>query len=107
MDWFGTWGMAMGAAWLSGLRLYASVLTLGFLQHFGYAHLFGDLSGRLGPGRPALRSLSFRSSPGGRGVLRRLRPVGPGTMAAGMKERTGDAMRRCDSLPNAGLRPNI
>jgi hypothetical protein len=43
MDWLGTWGMAMGAAWLSGFKLYASVLTLGLLQHFGLAHLPGDL----------------------------------------------------------------
>jgi hypothetical protein len=33
----------MGAAWLSGLKLYLSVLTLGLLQHFGLAHLPGDL----------------------------------------------------------------
>src|SRR5262249_33312816 len=38
-----TWGTAMGAAWLSGLKLYASVLTLGVLQHFGFATLPGDL----------------------------------------------------------------
>jgi hypothetical protein len=44
MDWLGTWGVAMGAAWLSGVKLYASVLTLGLLQHFGLAHLPGDLS---------------------------------------------------------------
>jgi hypothetical protein len=43
MDWLGTWGMAMGAAWLSGIKLYASVLTLGVLQHFGFARLPGDL----------------------------------------------------------------
>ncbi len=43
MDWLGTWGVAMGAAWLSGLRLYASVLTLGLLQRFGLAHLPGEL----------------------------------------------------------------
>jgi len=43
MDWLGTWGVAMGAAWLSGIRLYASVLTLGLLQRFGFAHLPGDL----------------------------------------------------------------
>ena len=33
----------MGAAWLSGIKLYASVLTLGLLQRFGFAHLPGDL----------------------------------------------------------------
>ena len=43
MDWLGTWGVAMGAAWLSGVKLYASVLTLGLLQHFGFASLPGDL----------------------------------------------------------------
>ena len=43
MDWLGTWGVAMGAAWLSGMKLYASVFTLGLLQHFGFAHLPGDL----------------------------------------------------------------
>lgn len=43
MDWLGTWGIAMGAAWLSGVRLYASVLTFGLLQRFGFAHLPGDL----------------------------------------------------------------
>jgi uncharacterized membrane protein len=43
MEWLQTWGVAMGAAWLSGVKLYASVLTLGLLQHFGFAHLPGDL----------------------------------------------------------------
>jgi hypothetical protein len=43
MDGLGTWGVAMGAAWLSGLKLYASILTLGLLQRFGLAHLPGDL----------------------------------------------------------------
>jgi hypothetical protein len=43
MDWLGTWGEAMGAAWLSGVKLYASVLTPGRLQRFGLAHLPGDL----------------------------------------------------------------
>jgi hypothetical protein len=43
MDWLGTLGVAMGAAWLSGVKLYASVLTLGLLQRFGFAHLPGDL----------------------------------------------------------------
>jgi hypothetical protein len=35
MDWLGSWGVAVGAAWLSGVKLYASVLTLGLLQPFG------------------------------------------------------------------------
>lgn len=43
MDWLRTWGVAMGAAWLSGMKLYASVLTLGLLQHFGFASLPGEL----------------------------------------------------------------
>ena len=43
MDWVSTWGVAMGAAWLSGVKLYASVLTLGLLQRFGLAHLPGEL----------------------------------------------------------------
>ena len=43
MDWPGTWGVAMGAAWLSGFKLYASILTLGLLQRFGFANLPGDL----------------------------------------------------------------
>ena len=33
----------MGAAWLSGIRLYASVLTFGLLQRFGFARLPGEL----------------------------------------------------------------
>ena len=33
----------MGAAWLSGIKLYVTVVTLGLLQHFGLAHLPGDL----------------------------------------------------------------
>lgn len=43
MDLLGTWGVAMGTAWLSGIRLYATVLTLGLLQRFGFASLPGDL----------------------------------------------------------------
>jgi len=37
----------MGSAWLSGINLYAAVVTLGLLERFGLAHLPGDL-GRLG-----------------------------------------------------------
>ena len=33
----------MGSAWMSGLNLYAAVGTLGLLEHFGLAHLPGDL----------------------------------------------------------------
>jgi hypothetical protein len=43
MDTLQTFGVAMGAAWLSGVKLYATVLTLGVLQHFGFARLPGDL----------------------------------------------------------------
>jgi hypothetical protein len=39
----GTLGIAMGSAWLSGINLYATVLTLGLLERFGFAHLPGDL----------------------------------------------------------------
>ena len=43
MDWLKTLGVATGVAWLSGIRLYASVLTLGLLEHFGFASLPGEL----------------------------------------------------------------
>src|SRR5215469_4458753 len=33
----------MGSAWLSGFNLYATVLTLGLLQHFRLVELPGDL----------------------------------------------------------------
>ena len=39
-----TLGIAMGSAWLSGINLYATVLTLGLLQRFHLASLPGDLS---------------------------------------------------------------
>jgi hypothetical protein len=39
----GTLGFAMGSAWLSGINLYATVLTLGLLQRFHVAQLPGDL----------------------------------------------------------------
>jgi hypothetical protein len=42
MDW-STLGFAMGSAWLSGINLYVTVLTLGLLQRFGVAQLPGDL----------------------------------------------------------------
>lgn len=38
-----TLGFAMGSAWLSGINLYVTVLTLGLLQRFGVANLPGDL----------------------------------------------------------------
>jgi Domain of unknown function (DUF4126) len=40
----GTLGFAMGSAWLSGINLYATVLTLGLLQHFHLVTLPGDLT---------------------------------------------------------------
>src|ERR1700722_15168779 len=42
-DTFSTLGFAMGSAWLSGINLYATVVTLGLLQRFHLAHLPGDL----------------------------------------------------------------
>src|ERR1700685_2641522 len=36
-------GVAMGTAWLSGINLYATVVTLGLLQRFHLARLPGDL----------------------------------------------------------------
>ncbi len=39
-----TLGFAMGSAWLSGINLYVTVLTLGILQRLHVAHLPGDLS---------------------------------------------------------------
>src|SRR5919197_5795800 len=44
MDWLTTLTTALGAAWLSGINLYATVATLGLLQHFGLARLPGDLA---------------------------------------------------------------
>lgn len=43
-DWITTLGTAMGSAWLSGINLYATVLTLGVMQRFGWAKLPGELS---------------------------------------------------------------
>jgi hypothetical protein len=36
-------GLAFGAAWSSGINLYATVAAFGLLQHFGVAHLPGGL----------------------------------------------------------------
>ena len=36
-------GLAFGAAWTSGINLYATVAVLGLLQRFGLAHLPGGL----------------------------------------------------------------
>ncbi|MDQ2839848.1 MAG: DUF4126 domain-containing protein [Acidobacteriota bacterium] len=38
-----TLGFAMGSAWLSGINLYVTVLTLGLLQRFHVDNLPGDL----------------------------------------------------------------
>jgi hypothetical protein len=42
-DWVNVLGVAMGSAWVSGINLYAAVATLGLLEHFGIAHLPGEL----------------------------------------------------------------
>ena len=41
---FTTLSFAMGSAWLSGINLYATVATLGLLQHFHLVQLPGNLS---------------------------------------------------------------
>jgi hypothetical protein len=43
MDWSTVAATGLGSAWLSGINLYATVLTLGLLQRFGLARLPGDL----------------------------------------------------------------
>lgn len=43
-DWLTTLGTAMGSAWLSGINLYATVVTLGLLERFHLVRLPGDLS---------------------------------------------------------------
>src|SRR4030095_12652278 len=42
-DLYTTLGFAMGSAWLSGINLYATVVTLGLLQRFQLVRLPGDL----------------------------------------------------------------
>lgn len=44
MDWVTTLGLAMGASWISGIRLYACVAALGLLQRFGLAELPGSMA---------------------------------------------------------------
>jgi hypothetical protein len=44
MDWPAVAATGLGSAWLSGINLYATVLTLGLLQRFGLARLPGDLA---------------------------------------------------------------
>jgi uncharacterized membrane protein len=41
---FTTLAFSMGSAWLSGINLYATVLTLGLLQRYHLVHLPGHLS---------------------------------------------------------------
>jgi uncharacterized membrane protein len=43
-DWISTVATAMGTAWLSGINLYATVVTLGLLQRFQWVKLPGELS---------------------------------------------------------------
>ncbi|HCC56315.1 MAG TPA: DUF4126 domain-containing protein [Solibacterales bacterium] len=42
-DFISTLGFAMGSAWLSGINLYATVVTLGLLQRFHLVQLPGGL----------------------------------------------------------------
>jgi uncharacterized membrane protein len=42
-DLYTTLGFAMGSAWLSGINLYATVVTLGLLQRYHLVRLPGDL----------------------------------------------------------------
>jgi hypothetical protein len=43
MEWLTTLGTALGSAWLSGINLYATVVTLGLLERFGLVKLPGEL----------------------------------------------------------------
>ena len=43
-EWLTTLGTAMGSAWLSGINLYATVVTLGLLERFHLVKLPGDLN---------------------------------------------------------------
>ena len=44
MNLVGTLAMAMGSSWVSGIRLYAAVATLGLLGRFAHLHLPGELA---------------------------------------------------------------
>jgi hypothetical protein len=44
MDWPAVVATGLGSAWLSGINLYATVVTLGLLQRLGLARLPGDLA---------------------------------------------------------------
>jgi len=43
-DWLPTAATAMGSAWLSGINLYATVMTLGILQRFHWVKLPGEMN---------------------------------------------------------------
>jgi hypothetical protein len=43
-EWITTLGTAMGSAWLSGINLYATVVTLGLLERFHFVKLPGSLN---------------------------------------------------------------
>ena len=43
-EWITTLGTAMGSAWLSGINLYATVVTLGLLERFQLVKLPGSLN---------------------------------------------------------------
>lgn len=43
-DWLPTMATAMGSAWLSGINLYATVMTLGLLQRFHWVKLPGEMN---------------------------------------------------------------
>jgi hypothetical protein len=43
-EWITTLGTAMGSAWLSGINLYATVVTLGLLERFQLVKLPGNLN---------------------------------------------------------------
>ncbi len=43
VDWLPTMATALGSAWLSGINLYATVLTLGVLQRLQWVKLPGEL----------------------------------------------------------------
>ena len=43
MQLIATLGLAMGSSWVSGINLYAAILTLGLLSRFGHVSLPGEL----------------------------------------------------------------
>jgi len=44
MNLIGTLAIAMGSSWVSGIRLYAAVATLGLLGRFAHLRLPGELT---------------------------------------------------------------